>query len=84
MRRTQFKGDEKKLSMIRVFYWAAFYGYSKTVINYMILYLRWSPFIKSFRMQSVLTAAIRGRKVGLVHQLSKYQYQAKLETRNIA
>lgn len=71
VKRSGLKNDKEK-SMIRVFYWAAFYGYKETIINYMILHLRWSPFIKSFRKQSVLTAAIRGRKVGLVRMLSKY------------
>ena len=40
----------------------------------MILYRRWSPFIKAFRKQSVLTAAIKGKQTSLVRRLSAYQY----------
>lgn len=61
---------------MRIFYWAAFYGKTDTIINYMILARRWSPFIKSFKKQNVLTAAIRGKKVGLVRKMQAYQYVA--------
>ena len=33
---------------MRIFYWAAFNGKENFVIGYMILMLKWSPFIKSF------------------------------------
>ena len=65
--------------MIRVFYWAAFYGYNDTVIDYMVLHMRWSPFIKSFKRQSVLTAAIRGKKVSLVRLLSDFKFVSAAE-----
>ena len=34
---------------MRVFYWAAFFGKENFVIGYMVLLLKWSPFIKSFQ-----------------------------------
>ena len=34
---------------MHVFYWAAYFGKENFVIGYMILLLRWSPFIKSFQ-----------------------------------
>ena len=47
--RKELKNEYEK-ALIRVFYWAAFYGYNETVIDYMILYKRWAPFIKSFKL----------------------------------
>ena len=63
-------------ALMRVFYWAAFYGYNDTVVDYMILHKRWSPYIKSFKRQSVLTAAIRGKRVTLVRLMSDFKFVA--------
>jgi hypothetical protein len=41
--------NEYDLALVRVFYWAAFIGRSDTVIDYMILYKRWSPYLKAFK-----------------------------------
>ena len=37
-----------EVAVLRVFYWAAYYGKEDFVTSYMILMLKWSPFIKSF------------------------------------
>ena len=63
--------------MIRIFYWAAFYGHNDTIIDYMILFKRWSPYIKSYKMQSVLTGTIRGKRVSLLRLFSDYQFVKK-------
>lgn len=50
------KQTAKELTMVgynepaamRVFYWAAYHGKQNFVIGYMILLLRWSPFIKAY------------------------------------
>ena len=46
---------------MRAFYWAAFYGLKKYVLQ-MIVDFKWSPFIKSFKKRSVLSAAIYGQR----------------------
>ena len=73
VKRAQLDGPGD-VAMLRVFYWAAFYGYKDTIIDYMILYKRWSPFVKSYKKQSILTASIKGKKVGLVRLMSGYHY----------
>ena len=40
--------DINEVAALRIFYWAAFNGKENFVIGYMILMLKWSPFIKSF------------------------------------
>ena len=71
------------IALLRVFYWAAFYGHNDTIIDYMILYKRWSPYLKSFKKQSVLTAAIRGKRITLVRLMSNYQFVKKPKESNI-
>ena len=61
---------------MRVFYWAAYYGKSNFVIGYMILLLKWSPFIKSYMKQSVLTAAIRGKQTELIRKMANFMFVA--------
>ena len=64
---------------MRIFYWAAFYGRTKTM-NLMIRHRRWSPYIKSFRNQSIMSAAIRGERISLVRRLIfNYEYRHKDE-----
>ena len=48
----------------------------------MILLLRWSPFIKSFQKQSVLTAAIRGQQVELIRKMSNFLFVAPSGSKN--
>ena len=65
---------------MRVYYWAAYYGRSKTV-NRMVMHRKWSPFIKSFRNQSVMTAAIRGERVAVVQRLAgAFHYENEEES----
>lgn len=61
---------------MRVFYWAAYYGKENFVIGYMILLLRWSPFIKAYMKQSVLTAAIRGKQTELIRKMANFMFVA--------
>ena len=61
---------------MRIFYWSAYYGKENFVVGYMILLLRWSPFIKSFQKQSVLTAAIRGQQVELIRKMANFLFVA--------
>ena len=53
---------------VRIFYWAAFYGLNKYV-RYMILNLKWSPFIKSFSNRSIISGAVWGEKIETVRML---------------
>ena len=38
------------------------------------LSLRWSPFIKAFQKQSVLTAAIKGRQTELIRKMANFLF----------
>lgn len=64
------------MAFMRTFYWAAYYGKVNFVVGYMVLQLKWSPFIKSFQKQSVLTAAIRGKQVNLVRKVANFLFVA--------
>ena len=78
VRRTEL--DDVETAELRIFYWAAFYGRAKTV-NRMIMHRKWSPFIKSFRNQSVMTAAIRGERVSIVQRLAgAFEYKMEEES----
>lgn len=50
---------------LRIFYWAAYYGMKKTLIH-MIESRRWSPFMKSYKNRSVISAAIWGNQIEMV------------------
>ena len=65
-----------EMAFMRTFYWAAYYGKVNFVVGYMVLQLKWSPFIKSFQKQSVLTAAIRGKQVNLVRKIANFLFVA--------
>lgn len=69
-------------AIMRVFYWAAFYGKRNFVIGYMILLLKWSPFIKSYQKQSVLTAAIRGKQTELIRKMANFLFVADDKKKN--
>ena len=71
-----------EVAMLRVFYWAAYFGKQNFVTGYMILLLKWSPFIKSFQKQSVLTAAIRGKQVEVVRKMSNFIFVADSNKKN--
>ena len=59
---------------MRVFYWAAYYGRVDT-LKIMVEFLKWSPFIKSFRLRSIISAAILGDQVDAVRFLvGEYKY----------
>ena len=78
VRRTELNEDES--AELRIFYWAAYFGRSKTV-NRMVMHRKWSPFIKSFREQSVMTGAIKGERVNIVQRLAGgFEYKATEET----
>mmetsp|Transcript_7234 Transcript_7234/g.10126 ORF Transcript_7234/g.10126 Transcript_7234/m.10126 type:complete len:145 (+) Transcript_7234:846-1280(+) len=70
------------MAAMRTFYWAAYFGKMNFVIGYMILQLKWSPFIKSFQKQSVLTAAIRGKQTQLVRKISNFLFVADSSKKN--
>ena len=58
-----------------IFYWAAFFGRTKTV-NLMIRHRKWSPYIKSFMNQSIMTSAVRGERLHLVKRIIfGYEYR---------
>ena len=60
---------------VRVFYWAAYYGFDKYV-RHMIVSRRWSPYIKSFKNRSVISGAIWGEKIETVRMmLGEYHYE---------
>ena len=40
--------DFNEQAIMRVFYWAAFHGKQNFVIGYLVMLLKWSPFIKSY------------------------------------
>lgn len=40
--------DFNEQAIMRVFYWAAFYGKENFVIGYLVMLLKWSPFIRSY------------------------------------
>ena len=67
---------------MRVFYWAAFYGKENFVIGYMILLKRWSPFIKSFQKQSVLTAAIKGKQTELIRKMANFLFVTAVQKKH--
>lgn len=64
--------DFNEKAIMRVFYWAAYFGKQNFVLGYMIMLLKWSPFIKSFQKQSVLTAAIRGKQTELIRKMANF------------
>lgn len=68
--------DFNEKAIMRVFYWAAHFGKQNFVIGYMIMLLKWSPFIKSFQKQSVLTAAIRGKQTELIRKMANFIFVA--------
>lgn len=52
--------DKNKQVLLRVFYWAAYFG--KVIgVKYMIEVCRWSPMLKSYRKRDILSAAISGK-----------------------
>lgn len=60
---------------MRMFYWAAFFGH-KNYLKIMIEELRWSPFIKSFKLRSIISGAILGSQVDTVRMLlGEYAYE---------
>ena len=63
--------------LLRVFYWAAYYGHLDFVRDYMILLMRISPFIKAYNKQSILSGAIKGERVSVVRMLAKFRYMYK-------
>jgi len=66
--------NEQETIDLRVFYWAAFYGKDKFV-KIMIEELCWSPFIKSFRLRSIVSAAVLGNQVDTVRMMiGDYEY----------
>ena len=75
-------GDINEVAALRIFYWAAYLGKENFVVGYMILLLRWSPFIKSFQKQSVLTAAIRGQQVELIRKMANFLFVAPTGSKN--
>ena len=52
----------------RTFYWAAFNGFDKYV-RYMVVNLKWSPFIKSFRNRTIVSGAIWGSRIETIRML---------------
>ena len=65
-----------------MFYWAAFYGY-QSYLKLMIEELRWSPFIKSFKLRSIISGAIMGSQVETVRfLLGEYKYE-KIENNQL-
>jgi len=59
-------------------YWCAFYG-RKSMLELMIINLRWSPFIKSFKSQNCLTTAVRGKRFEVVNYIYSFNYTGKNE-----
>ena len=60
--------DDGERVYMRIFYWAAFFGMNR-YLKLMIETLKWSPFIKSFRNRSILSAAILGGQIDTVRFL---------------
>lgn len=48
LKRTKYELSYYEKCQSRTFYWAAFYGREKSIL-YMIMNLRWSPFIKAYQ-----------------------------------
>ena len=71
-----------EIAMLRVFYWAAYYGKDNFINGYMILLLKWSPFMKSFQKQSVLTAAIRGKQVEVIRKMANFHFTTGAQTKH--
>ena len=66
--------NEQETIDMRVFYWAAYYGRIDT-LKLMVEELKWSPFIKSFRLRSIVSASIMGNQVDTVRFLvGEYKY----------
>ena len=73
VKRQELEYDEQV--QVRVFYWAAFYGYNY-FLRYLIEQKKWSPFIKSFRNRSIISGAIMGEQVETVRLLlGDYKYK---------
>jgi len=80
VRVTRYDLSAEERADMRVFYWAAYYGRTKT-INLLILHRRWSPYIKSTDNQSIITSAIRGERSELVERLvTNFEYKGHDET----
>lgn len=52
--------SEEEAIDCRIFYWAAYNGFD-TYMRHMVEDRKYSPFIKSFRNRSILSAAIWGQ-----------------------
>lgn len=60
--------------LLHAFYWSAAMG-DIHVIQKMINRFRWSPFMKSYRQQTVLTAAIWYDRNDIVESVLSYEYR---------
>ena len=60
---------------LRTFYWAAYHGLTE-YLRLMLIYYRWSPFIKSFEGKSILVAAITGDQIDTAKMILDYWYLA--------
>jgi len=66
--------DDETIDM-RIFYWAAYNGLDR-YLRLMVENRKWSPYIKSFRNRSILSAAVWGSQVNTVRiLLGDYTYQ---------
>jgi hypothetical protein len=61
--------------LIRIAYWSAFIG-RMSVIKAYIEDLKFSPFIRTYNSESILTAAVRGNNIEMVEYILGFCYQA--------
>jgi len=65
---------------LRTFYWAAFFG-MQDYVRVMLVVLRWSPFLKSFKKRSILSGAIIGRQVEMASVIiEQFYYDVDLKS----
>jgi len=59
--------------MLRLYYWAAMYDFEEDV-DVFITKLGWSPFIKAYKKQNIVTAAMKGGRLEVLKLIFSYRY----------
>ena len=73
------KADKEKVHikevMLRIFYWSAYVGHYNIIKDYMIMTLKWSPFIPAYKGKCVFQGAIEGRQLSLVKYMCQLTFK---------
>lgn len=65
--------SSSEVPLLRLYYWAAHYDFEEDV-DVFITRLGWSPFMKSYKKQSIVTAAMKGGRLEILRLIFSYKY----------